>query len=207
MTQNPDLDRAYAMQTRDEAKALYENWAPSYDIGFAEQQGYQLAREVALAFVGAGGAGPVLDVGAGTGLVATHLEGLNIGPIDGLDLSGKMLAVAKIKGHYANLIEADVTKPLPEAQTYSGIVSAGTFTLGHVGPEGVLSLLDAAQSNALMVISVNLAHFESAGFAKLLEDLSDRISDLTFKDVRIYDDRADAAHRDDVARLMIFRVT
>lgn len=206
MTENPVLKRAYALGSAADAKALYESWAHSYDMGFAEQQGYQLPREVAMAFVAAGGTGPVLDVGAGTGLVAAHLQRMNVAPIDALDLSGEMLVVAKSKGCYSHLIEADVTRPLPGAPKYQGIVSAGTFTLGHVGPEGVLALMDAAEAGARMVISVNLAHFESAGFAVMLDRIADRITDLSFRDVRIYDDRADEDHRNDMARLLIFRV-
>lgn len=205
MTDLPNLKDAYALQSAEGVKDLYREWAESYAIGFSMSQGYQIPREVALAFVAAGGSGPVLDVGAGTGLVGEQLRALGVVSIDGVDLCAEMLNVASIKGHYRTLIEADVTKPLPSDPSYRGIVSAGTFTLGHVGPEGITVLLRAAAPQALFVISVNAQHFESAGFAAKLDDLKDQITDITFKDVRIYDDRADAAHRGDIARLMIFR--
>ena len=205
MTDLPNLKDAYALQSADGVKDLYRDWAESYDIGFSISQGYQIPREVALAFVANGGEEPVLDVGAGTGLVGEQLHTLGVEQIDGLDLSAEMLRVAATKGHYRDLIEADILKPIPGAPRYMGIVSAGTFTLGHVGPEGIVQLLNAAAPRALFVISVNAQHFESAGFAAMLDDLSDRITDVTFKDIRIYDDRADASHRDDMARLLIFR--
>lgn len=205
MNDDPDLSDAYALQSPEAVKDLYKTWAFSYDTGFGEAQGYQIPREVVQAYVAAGGKGPVLDVGAGTGLVAEQFAPFEIGPVDALDLSPDMLRVAQTKGLYRNLIEADVTRPLPDRPRYAGIVSAGTFTLGHVGPEGVLALMDAAEPDALFVISVNARHYESAGFAALIDDLDGRIQSLTLKDVRIYDDRADAAHRDDMARLMIFR--
>jgi predicted TPR repeat methyltransferase len=205
MTKLPDLKDAYALQSQDAVKDLYRDWAHSYDTGFSVGQGYQIPREVALAFCGAGGTGPVLDVGAGTGLVGEQLRALGVWDIDGVDLSADMLGVAATKGYYRDLIEADITQPMPGARKYAGIVSAGTFTLGHVGPEGVVTLLNAAKPGALFVISVNAQHFESAGFAAMLTDIADQISDLTFKDTRIYDDRANADHRDDMARLIIFR--
>lgn len=205
MSKPPVVKDAYAMTSADAVKELYRDWAGSYDIGFSMSQGYQIPREVALAFFGAGGKGPVLDVGAGTGLVGEQLTALGDIAIDGVDLSAEMLGVAASKGHYRDLIEADVLEPLPTAQRYNGIVSAGTFTLGHVGPKGVITLLDAAASGALFVISVNAAHFESAGFAAMLDEIGDRITDLSFKEIRIYDDRASEDHRDDMARLILFR--
>lgn len=202
---NPDLDDAYALNGPEQVKSLYRHWAHSYDAGFSDSQGYRLPQEVAHAFAAAGGKGPVLDVGAGTGLVAEYLNRKGIGPLDAVDLSGDMLSVARMKGLYRDLIEADVTQPLPAGPLYDGIVSAGTFTLGHVGPEGIVALFDAANPQALFVISVNAKHFESAGFAAMLDAQKARIKGLTLKDVRIYDDRAEKAHRNDLARLLIFR--
>lgn len=206
MGKNPDVDDAYAMSSPEEVKALYRTWSHSYDAVFSDGQGYQLPFEVAKAFVGAGGTGPVLDVGAGTGLVGTVLRHLNLGPVDGIDLSEDMLAVARSKGDYRDLLARDVTLPLNLGEAgYQGVVSAGTFTLGHVGPEALGNLLTVAAPGGLFVISVNAAHYASAGFGKVFATLGAQITDLTTRDVRIYDDRADEAHRNDMARLVIFR--
>ena len=167
MNDDPDLSDAYALTSQDALKDLYRTWAHSYDTGFGDGQGFQLPREVARAFVGAGGRGPVLDVGAGTGLLAEQLKSVGIDQIDGVDLSPDMLGVAGMKGIYRDLIEADVTKPLLGTPQYMGIVSSGTFTLGHVGPEGIIALMEAAAPNALFVISVNAKHYDSAGFAAI----------------------------------------
>ena len=205
MTDEPSLKAAYALQGNADVKDIYENWADTYDTGFAADQGYQLPKEVATAYAENGGSGPVLDVGAGTGLVAAELRARGIDPIDAVDLSPEMLAVAEAKGLYRSVIEADITRPLPGTPHYAGIVSAGTFTLGHVGPEGIRTLLDGAAPGTLFVISVNAQHFESAGFAAFLDEVAEQITDLRLKDVRIYDERADEAHQKDIARLLIFR--
>jgi len=206
MGKNPDVDDAYAMSSAEEVKDLYRKWSHSYDAVFSDGQGYQLPDAVANAFVAAGGQGPILDVGAGTGLVGTLLRRLNVGPVDGIDLSQDMLSVAQMKGDYRDLMARDVTVPLDlGGASYQGIVSAVTFTLGHVGPEALQNLLAVAASGAVFVISVNAAHFVSAGFEKTLAEFGDQISDLSSRDVRIYDDRADAAHRNDLARLITFR--
>ena len=206
MAKDPSLDAAYALNGTDDVRDLYQAWADSYDTGFAAGQGYQLPQLVAQAYVDAGGAGPVLDVGAGTGLVGQELARHGIGPIDAVDLSADMLRVARCKGIYRNLIEADINAPLPVDDPYAGIVSAGTFTLGHVGPDGIITLLDWAAPGTLFVISVNARHYVSAGFAGVMAELSSELTDQGIHDVPIYDPaRCDPDHRADTARLLIFR--
>ena len=84
MSLPPHVKDAYALTSKEDIRSLYRDWAQTYDAGFGEAQGYDLPRQVALAFVGAGGAGPLLDVGVGTGLVGDHLAALNVAPIDGI---------------------------------------------------------------------------------------------------------------------------
>ena len=205
MTCRPNLEDAYALSSKQDVKDLYSDWAQSYDTGFSDAQGYQMPRVVAQAFVAAGGVGPVLDVGAGTGLVAEQLIAAGVSVIDGLDLSDDMLAVARAKGVYRCLYTGDITVPLSLPKVgYQGVVSAGTFTHGHVGPAAISNLLDVALSGAVFVISVNAAHFQSAGFATQMDGWC-LIQGLTLDDVRIYDDRADDAHRNDMAHLMVFK--
>ncbi len=205
MSDEPDLKSAYALTSNAQVEALYEEWAQSYDTGFGQAQGYQSPREVALGFIGLGGVGPVLDVGAGTGLVAEFLAKAQIGPIDAVDLSAGMLDVARSKGVYRDLIVADVTQPIDTPNRYQGVVSAGTFTHGHVGPEGLVPLLDIAEAGAIFALSVNREHYKNLGFARAIDDLSDKITDVKLRDFRIYDDRADEDHRDDLAALLSFR--
>ena len=204
MTKDPDLDSAYALGTVDDAKRLYAQWADTYDSDFGDAQGYMLPREVVRAFVDAGGVGPVLDVGAGTGLVGEGLVASGVEPVDAVDLSKEMLAIAATKAVYRHQIEADITR-MHKLNSYMGVVSAGTFTLGHVGPEGIKPLLQIAESGCLFVLSVNAAHYESAGFSACLTEIDSQIIDSRFEDVRIYTDKADLSHRKDMARLLIFR--
>lgn len=204
MTDDINLEGAYALKTPEDTKRMYAAWADTYDSNFGAAQGYLTPREVVRVFVGAGGCGPVLDVGAGTGLVGEGLAAVGVGPIDALDLSEDMLRVAKGKGAYRDLIAADVTQPLG-LTGYRGIVSAGTFTVGHVGPEGIQPLLEIAEQGCLFVISVNAQHYQSAGFEALLVRLDTKIMDLTFQDMRIYSDKADLSHRYDISRLVQFK--
>ena len=85
------LEAAYSIGSVTEAKRVYADWASSYDATFAVKMGYTAPQRIAALFLAEGGqtAQPVLDIGAGTGLVAEALPGLEI---DGIDLSPEMLA-------------------------------------------------------------------------------------------------------------------
>ena len=113
-----------------------------------------------------------------------------------------------LEGRTASLevIIGDITGTLGIApNSYAGVVSAGTFTHGHVGPEGLAPLLDVAKSGAIFVLSINRAHFEKLGFQAEIDALGSKITNVRLRDIRIYDDRADRDHRNDLASLLIFK--
>lgn len=200
----PDLDDAYGLTSPADNVRLYGDWAATYDAGFAGPQEYHLPNLVSDAFAGLGGAGPVLDLGAGTGLVAERLAQHGLGPVDGIDISDAMLGVAAEKRVYRRLFNADITQGLPDdLRGYAGLVSSGTFTLGHVGPAALLTLLEAGLPGALVVFSVNQAHFAAAGFKAVLDGLD---VPYALDDVAIYGAAADHAHRNDRAFIVSFRL-
>lgn len=200
----PDLDSAYALDGTIETREFYKEWAESYDQTFAVDRGYRSPAEVARRFRDAAdGNEPVLDVGAGTGLIGEALEGTQI---DALDLSPDMLAVAGRKAVYRSLITADLTGPLdiPDA-SYGGVVSSGTFTHGHVGPVCLPELMRIARPGALFVCTVIPAVYDSAGFGSALAQLvaDGQITPVRFHDFAIYE-KADDAHGDEHGLVMEF---
>ncbi|MEY8829092.1 class I SAM-dependent methyltransferase [Sedimentitalea sp. XS_ASV28] len=202
----PDLKSAYALNTPQDSRRLYAEWAGDYDQSFAAREDYQLHVHTARAFVAAGGQGPVLDVGAGTGLCGAVLGDLGVGPIDATDISAEMLDQAMRKDIYRDAIEADLNLGIPVPhESYSGIVSSGTFTTGHVGPDAIDALLPVARHGAQFALSINAKHYECAGFAAKLAKLAEtRIQALSLKETRIYGDLATGEHRDDIALIAVF---
>lgn len=201
----PDLDGAYALKTPEDSVELYDAWAESYDTEFAAASGYLLPKAVAQAFVDHGGTGSVLDIGAGTGLVGEVLASLGVGMIDGTDISPAMLAEAALKDCYENLFEGDLTQRLDVADGhYAGLVSAGTFTHGHLGPEVFDELVRIAAPDALFALTINAGHYEKLGFAAKLAGLGDQIKGLTLLETPIYDARSDE-HAGDLAYIAVFR--
>ncbi len=208
-----DLTKALALNGPDAALQLYRDWAATYDSTFAAGMEYNLPAHVARAFLAAKGEGPVLDVGAGTGLLAQSLRDMGLtDPIDGLDFSTEMLARAAEKNLYRRLIHADVTKPLPVRRHYNGITSSGTFTSGHVGPAAFGPMLDIALPNALFSLSVNQRVWTNMGFDTALKTLeqSNHIHDLQRIEVQVYGTAAQAIdpdHANDRAWIVLFRAT
>lgn len=207
----PDLSAALALTGPDATLALYRDWAASYDTGFAADMDYRLPAHVAAAFLAAQGQGPVLDVGAGTGLLAGALRQMGFqGQVDALDFSAEMLDRAAEKRLYTSLFRADVTLPLRLAPIYNGVTSSGTFTAGHVGPEAFPPMLAITQPGALFALSINRRVWTGQGFDLALQDLTARalIRDLQLIEVEIYGPAAaalDPDHAQDRALLALFR--
>jgi predicted TPR repeat methyltransferase len=206
-----DLNAALALTGPDATLALYRDWAATYDGGFATDMEYNLPAHVAAAFMAAKGQGPVLDVGAGTGLLAASLRQMGLtAPIDALDFSQDMLDVAAQKRLYSGLFRADATQPLTLPRRYAGITSSGTFTAGHVGPTAFGPMLEVALPGALFALSINQRVWTGQGFDSALTNLTqtNRIRDLQLIDVQVYGTAAralDPAHADDRAFVALFR--
>lgn len=210
---DPDLDSAYALSSPDDVRALYRTWATTYDSDFIERMGYVYPHKVAEAFArqGHGGdTGAMLDIGCGSGAVAEAMRGrmgAQTPTMDGLDLSPEMLAVAGEKGLYRHVIEGDLLGKLPIADArYDALVSAGTFTHGHVGPAALPELLRIARSGALFCLGINGAWFEAHGFGAAFDALASEgaITGLAYADSPIYAD-AEHDHAGDRALIAVFR--
>lgn len=186
------LKDAYALRTPEDSVQLYSGWAADYDRTFADAHGYVAPREIARAYLGeagsdAGTGGRVLDIGAGTGLVAEHLRGQTV---DAVDISQEMLDVAGAKGLYRRRIRADLTLPLDIADAaYAGFVSAGTFTHGHVGPACLPELMRIARPGAVFALSINAQAFDEARFGSAFAGLvaDGAITPVRFRRAPIYE--------------------
>ena len=212
-----NLEDAYALETPDDNRALYRDWASTYDADFALRNKYVYPKSIATicaSLVDANSRQKILDIGCGTGIVGTCLsELLPASIIDGVDISPEMLHVASTKLRvdtkpvYDQLFEVDLTEPISFAQaTYDVAISAGTFTHGHLGPDALINVLSALRSGGLMVVGINKQHFDANGFAAALHKAQDakQISAPTFTEVQIYDEGS--PHYGDLALVTSFLV-
>lgn len=214
------LAAAYAVDGPEASRALYARWATTYETDFIAESGYRYHERVAAVFAqhclaAVASDEAVADVGCGTGIVGEALVRHRQVIVDGLDISPEMLQQAARKVHdgapvYRRLTEVDLTAPLGiDANSYAGLISAGTFTHGHLGPEVLDALLAIVRPGGRCAIGVNAAHFISHGFAATFEQLIEagRIDHLQLVDVAIYadDDRTDPDQYAHVATFTVAR--
>lgn len=166
------LGAAYGAKSPQEIASLYDDWAETYDAEMAKA-GYRHP-SICLALFARHmpkGAGPVLDAGAGTGLVGEWLGIIGYGDVEALDISTGMLAVAAAKNIYTQLHEGALGQPLPfEDGQFAGIISAGVFTTGHVGPEGLDELIRICKPGGAIVLTVKTTLWQQ-GFGDKITEL------------------------------------
>lgn len=212
------VDDAYALETPADNVDLYRRWARTYDTGFAAAEGYVLFLRVSELLLERQSrlAGPVLDVGCGTGLVGEVLREGGIEIIDGIDISNEMLAEAARKTNadrepvYRKLIPADLTQAIDISDNeYGALISAGTFTHGHLGPESLDELWRVAAPGALAVIGVRSTHYAAMGFeAKFAADVArGTITEPEIVIVNVYSEHArNAEHANDKTHIVVCEV-
>lgn len=154
-------------------RAFYRNGSGHYDRLIRGLFGYCAHDHVAHSYARLAdpGAGPILDIGCGTGLCGEALAGLVDAEVDGTDLAAEMLVLARAKGLYRGLFAADITRPLPVPDgAYGGAVCAGVFTEGHVGEAALAPVLAALRPNAVFVFTV-LDQLWAASFGACIAEL------------------------------------
>jgi SAM-dependent methyltransferase len=168
------LRRAYGLSSDEESLALYRDWAKTYDKTMLEGLHYQSPRLVAarLADLMPERGRAILDIGCGTGLAGRELAAHGFTVIDGIDISPEMMAVARGKGGYRDLVCADLNAGLPLADgAYQGAICCGTFTCGHVRAHCLDEIVRVLAAVAPFAFTVKLEVWESFGFKDKLAQL------------------------------------
>jgi len=157
------LDKVYTADNHEDLMDAYKDWAGDYDGDTVQKFGY-VAHEVsakALNKFMPDTDAVILDAGCGTGLVGEVLNKMGYGKIDALDYSREMLVEAESKGIYDACIQADLSKTLDmEENTYDAVICVGTFTYGHVGPEGFDELVRITKPGGRICFTIRDGAFE-----------------------------------------------
>lgn len=167
------LDKVYGGQTEEEVARDYDNWARTYDtdVGVAGYRHPSICLGLVTRHVPTD-AGPVLDAGAGTGLIGDWLKILGYPQLEALDGSQGMLDLAREKGCYDALHLGLLGGRLDFADNrFGAAVIAGVFTPGHAGPEALDDLLRVVRCGGHIVFSVKNELYYEGGFGDHLEAL------------------------------------
>ena len=166
------LGKVYAASDPAQVAQAYDTWAETYEAEM-RTAGYRHP-SVALALLARHlprGAGPILDAGAGTGMVGEWMGIVGYPMVEALDISAGMLAVAARKGVYSKLHNIALGGPLPfETGAYAAVLCTGVFTTGHVGADALAELVRITKPGGVIVATVKDTVWHG-GFAAEVERL------------------------------------
>lgn len=178
--ENKYWQRAYALSNVSEARDLYDEWATKYDqdVSAAGYATPELAAHTVVKLLGDADKDDIkiLDAGCGTGLVGLRLRDLQPKGlvIDGLDLSQKMLDIARRTDVYQDLHVADLSQRIAlQDDCYDVVVCVGTLTHGHVGPSVLPEFVRVAKKGGFVVATILDEIWESKGYKAEVERLGD----------------------------------
>src|SRR5210317_1679177 len=150
------LHRAYHASDAGETAEVYDDWAAEYEqhmknVGYTHPAmvASMVARHVPPTEA------PVLDAGAGTGVLGEILGALGYANLYGLDASPGMLRVAGLKKNYHELSHQFLGEPLDYADDrFALVASSGVFTQGHAPLSGLDELIRVTRPGGHLVFSI-----------------------------------------------------
>ena len=164
---------AYGLGQDESVVGFYQKWADDYDNQMLEVD-YVAPEFIAqlLCEHVSDKSAEILDVGCGTGLTCRLLADRGYCSLDGIDLSPDMIRVAGGQGIYRDLIVGDVNRTIErDADSYDAVISSGTFTHGHVGPEPFDEIFRILRPGGIFACTVHRDLWELKGFKDKFESL------------------------------------
>ncbi|MGE3275020.1 MAG: L-histidine N(alpha)-methyltransferase [Vicinamibacterales bacterium] len=172
--------RAYGARTRDDLKALYKEWAESYDKDHAQVGffGHRLTAEVLARHTTRHDVARVLDAGAGTGAAGEALHALGFRRLVAVDLSEDMIDVARRKGVYRETLVADLSVPLDAfaAGSFDAAILVGVFSYGQAPPETLDEILRLVRPGGVVAFTMRTDFFDedAMGVRSRMESFEER---------------------------------
>ena len=173
------LARAYSLSSDEETKALYQDWASTYDETMLDGLSYLTPENTAkLLSTVTDKSALILDVGSGTGLAGQNLAERGFKNIHALDYSPAMLGVAKARQHngnqvYGEIIQADLNQKLTlKSNAYDAIICTGLFTHAHVGAGCLPELFRILKPRGFFATTVHKDVWGEGGFEEVVNRLT-----------------------------------
>ena len=168
------ITEAYNLEDPVSMKQFYAKWADDYDNQMTQNLSYISPKLIAQAMQQflPEKSSSILDFGCGTGLTANQMYINGYANLYGIDLSEDMINVATRRGIYKGLKTGDVNQPLEyEDNQFEGVISSGTFTHGHVGPEPLPEIVRILKPRGILACSVHIDLWQSRGFEQAFDQL------------------------------------
>jgi len=148
------LARAYALSNDEETKALYQDWASTYDETMLDGLSYLTPLNTAslLAATLTDKSALILDVGSGTGLAGRQHNGKQV---------------------YSHIIQADLNSEIDlKNNTYDAIICTGLFTHAHVGAGCLPELFRILKPSGFFATTIHKDVWDEGGFDEQIKKLT-----------------------------------
>ncbi len=174
-------------QSTEELKNKYDGWAKTYDTDVRKDWSFMpgnIARTLSQLLPHKETA--ILDAGAGTGLVGEALAQQGYTNITAVDLSEKMLAIAKEKQVYQHLFQGNLedSSIFNNSVQFDVIITAGVFAYAHAGVEVLNNLFTFLKEEGIFLLTIREDYRQQMQTA--LDQLSWQL--ITEEDFPIYDE-------------------
>nr|CAH0105959.1 unnamed protein product [Daphnia galeata] len=152
---NEKSDLVSTQQYKDQSL----QWIDKYASDMVENSNYTEPKHVVKAFVelGLDRQSRILDILAGSGVVAELLRPCGYTNIDAVDASKDMLALSNkkqlYKKFYVSLLGGQHKAPVQD-ETYDAIIASGTFAPGHLNSDAFGDLIRIAKPGAIITWSM-----------------------------------------------------
>lgn len=167
------LQKVYSAQDNNELKNAYDQWAEKYDE-HVTSFGYMIPAVAAGLFgkyVNVD-TSPIIDAGAGTGLMGSVLDVIGYRDQVGIDISKGMLKMASERNVYKKLHQMILGETLDFPSDYFGACqSIGVFTEGHAPASAFDELVRVLCSDAYIIFSLLENVYECNGYKEKFEEL------------------------------------
>lgn len=166
------VDLVYSAKDNQELADRYDEWASEYeqDLLVESYTGPEPAVEMLVKYISKDAI--ILDAGAGTGLVGQLLHQRGYPNLEAMDISAGMLEEARKKNVYKFLHQGVLGSPLDFTSDYfDGIISVGTFTLGHAPSSGFDELIRITKPGGYIVFTIRPDYYENSDFKEKLPAL------------------------------------
>ncbi|MCL2924581.1 MAG: class I SAM-dependent methyltransferase [Trichodesmium sp. MAG_R04] len=144
-------------QSTEELKNKYDGWAKTYDRDVRKDWSFMpgnIARTLSQLLPQKESV--ILDAGAGTGLVGEALAQKEYSNITAVDLSEKMLAIAKEREVYKALHQSNLedSQMFSNSVTFDAIIAAGVFAYAHAGVKVLNNLFCFLKEEGIFLLTI-----------------------------------------------------
>ena len=165
------LQRVYTAKDNRALEKAYDQWAEKYDA-HVTAFGYQIPA-VAAGLFGRylpPEASPILDAGAGTGLIGAILDALGYQGQIGIDMSRGMLNRAAQRNIYRALLQMVLGERLDfPSDHFDACQSIGVFTAGHAPPSAFDELVRVVRPGGHIFFSLLEEVYDQKGYKEKFE--------------------------------------